>query len=71
MALITASVPLLTKRTCSKWGMRAEEGLGQLTSRRLGAPKLAPRVHGFGAAACTSGSAVAQDQGPQLRHQSR
>ena len=69
-ALITASVPELTKRTRSHQGSRAMNFSASSTSRRLGAPKLAPSRTASNTAASTSGSAWPRISGPQLWHQS-
>ena len=62
---MVASVPLLTRRTCSMEGIRRVSISAKFTSASVGAPKLVPLSAAFFTAPTTSGSAWPRIKGPQ------
>ena len=64
-ALIVASVPLLTRRTCSTGSTRETISSASRTSFSLGVPKLKPRVAASCTAARTAGWVWPRIIGPQ------
>jgi len=70
MALITASVPLETKRIFSTKGTMALMRRARASSRREGAPKVRPSRMASLTASSTSGWAWPRISGPQLMQRS-
>jgi len=65
IALITASVPELTRRIFSMEGKAFRIISASVTSSSVGAPKLVPRPAAFRTAAITEGAACPKIIGPQ------
>ena len=63
-ALITASVPDETNRTCSSEGTAAHSACASSSSSSVGAPKVVPRSAAAETAATTSGWAWPAISGP-------
>jgi hypothetical protein len=64
MALMTASVPLLTKRTTSIEATASTTARASLVSASVGMPKLVPRDAAFSIAAMTGPGAWPRMSGP-------
>ena len=70
MALIVASVPLQTRRTCSTGSTRATISSASSTSFSEGVPKEKPRATASRTASSTAGWAWPRIIGPQLQTRS-
>ena len=71
IALITASVPEDTKRTCSAAGYAADTRSASATSASQGAPKVVPRSSAVPMASTTAGCAWPAISGPHEHTRSR